>query len=260
VTGWLYAQDVIRFRYAPSALALSNALKSLRQAKNQSLLIVGDPKPLPPDLSLQPLAYSDLEVDAVRNHFTDQTVFSETEATRKDVIDNLPGNGIVHFACHGIHDFEDPLNSGLVMAQGDVLSLRDILALRLPEGRLAVLSACSTGIVGASLPDEYVSLPGGMMLSGVDGVISSLWPVGDMSTMMLMTYFYESWRVKGHELPVAFNLAQEWVRDSTDGEKLQFLETRVPQHIERFKLLAANPSRRSFTNPNSWAAFTYTGI
>jgi CHAT domain-containing protein/tetratricopeptide (TPR) repeat protein len=260
VTGWRYALDFVRLRYAPSALVLSNALKSSLRDKSQSLFIVGDPQPTSSSLSLGHLDYCDLEVSAVENHFKDRLVIFGSEATKEAVVAGIPGRDILHFACHGMHDFGDPLNSGLVMAHDEILSLRDILTLRLPGTRLAVLSACSSGIPGTMLPDEYVSLPGGMMLSGVDGVIASLWPVGDVSTMMLMIYFYEQWQKKEQELPLAFSLAQKWLRDSTNAEKLQFIEANYPQHVERFKVLATSPSRRRFESPNSWAPFTYTGI
>lgn len=108
--------------------------------------------------------------------------------------DALPKHTVLHFACHASVNFQQPLNSGLAMANYESLTLRDFLDLHLPGTRLAVLSACETGLPGAELPDEVLSLPAGLLQAGLAGVAASLWSVADISTMMLMVRFYELWR------------------------------------------------------------------
>ena len=110
-----------------------------------------------------------------------------------------PDYTVLHFSCHGIANFIEPLNSGLMMVHDQVLSVRDFLGCKLFQARLAVLSACATGIVGSELPDEAIGLPSGLLQAGVDGIVASLWLVSEMSTMILMSRFYEVWRAQALE-------------------------------------------------------------
>ena len=98
---------------------------------------------------------------------------------------------------------------------------------------MAILSACETGIPGFKLLDEVISLPSGYMQAGVPGVIGSLWSVSDISTMMLMTRFYDLWRREGLLLPEAFRQAQIWLRDTTNGEKEEYFKKSLPEYQER---------------------------
>ena len=68
-----------------------------------------------------------------------------------------------------------PLESGLLMADNEMLTLREIMALEAGKARLAFLSACDTGIPGVDMPDEVLSLPAGLTQAGVAGVVASLW-------------------------------------------------------------------------------------
>lgn len=85
----------------------------------------------------------------------------------------------LHPACHGSFDLDEPLDSGLWLSGGKRLTLRDLLDgdLDLSSLRLAVLSACQTGMVEfARVPDEAVELPAGFHQAGVPAVISTLGP------------------------------------------------------------------------------------
>jgi CHAT domain-containing protein len=126
--------------------------------------------------------------------------------------------------------------------------------LRLEGARLAVLSACETGLPGAKLPEEAVSLPSGLIQAGVAGVVGSLWAVSDVSTALLMARFYDLWRKEGLEPPEALRQAQIWLRDSTNAEKEAFFRHALPElgATRRFQDL-------DFAHPFYWAAFSYVG-
>src|SRR5713101_6090956 len=118
------------------------------------------------------------EVEAVLRPF--RTVNSQAvsllggpSATLKAVLKKLAKGreNVLHFAAHGKAGDKDPLDAGLTMAHGKRLTLRQILRLRLEHVRLAVLSACESGIPGTELPDEIVSLPTGLVQAGVAGVV-----------------------------------------------------------------------------------------
>jgi CHAT domain-containing protein len=159
------------------------------------------------------------------------------------------------------------------MVNDEMLTLREILSLQLKNARLAVLSACETGISGADLPDEVISLPAGFIQAGVAGVVASLWSVSDLSTALLMTRFYDYWKRKTLVPAEALRQAQIWVRDSTNGEKLAYVRNSITEisadglpgydtgdlyrrHRIAFEMRA---DERDFAHPYYWAAFGYTG-
>ena len=155
------------------------------------------------------------------------------------------------------------------MAHDEMLTLRDILALRLENARLAVLSACETGVPGTDLPDEVISLPTGLAQAGIAGVVASLWSVSDLSTMMLIARFYELWKRDGLEPPEALRQAQLWIRDTTNGEKAEYFKGFLPEfrsgklHVHVAGTLykasiLARPDENDFEHPFYWAAFSYT--
>jgi len=177
----------------------------------------------------------------------------QNQATVSAVLAALPNAHIVHFSCHGTANLQEPLTSGLLMSDG-LLTLRDLLDLKLSgeEGtgiRLAILSACETGLQGTKNTDEAISLPTGLLQAGVAGVIASLWSVSDLSTMLLLSKFYELWRINNQEPSEALRQAQIWLRDSTAGEIANY-----------GGLFDPAPGDRRYAHPFHWAAFSYTGI
>ena len=68
----------------------------------------------------------------------------------------------MHLACHGEFNPSEPLDSALYLAGEDRLTLRGLLDgnLELSSQRLAVLSACQTGLTEFErVPDEVIGLP-----------------------------------------------------------------------------------------------------
>jgi CHAT domain-containing protein len=155
-----------------------------------------------------------------------------------------------------------------------LLTLKDIFDLNLAESgglRLAILSACETGIHWLENADEAVSLPTGLLQAGVAAVIASLWSVSDLSTMLLLTRFYDFWRKDGLAMDQALRQAQQWVRDTTNGEKIAYFKdfmptqstTKMPASAADYlykSLILSRPDERDFAHPFHWAAFSYTGV
>jgi CHAT domain-containing protein len=267
-TGRRYALDDIHFTYTPNARSLTAAREIANRPQVDSILAIDDPSHGLP--SIQTLHNSQREIDCAIDTFTDRTVLRHDEATIDAVQAGLAEASIVHFSCHGTANFTDPLNSGLLMSDG-LLTLKDLLALNLAKDngiRLAILSACETGLPGLDNIDEVVSLPVGLMQAGVAGVIASLWSVSDLSTMLLLTKFYELWREQHIPADQALRQAQIWLRDSTNDEKVIEFQTAIdrtrmsPATAQQLhKKLAWKPeNERSFAHPYYWAAFSYTGI
>ncbi|MCG9884536.1 MAG: CHAT domain-containing protein, partial [Cyanobacteria bacterium] len=242
-----YALDEILFTYAPNAQSLVAARAIANRHPNpDSILAIDNPR--------QDLPSSEREVMAAVSTFPRPTILRHQTATTEAVKTALADAATVHFSCHGTTSFSEPLNSGLLMSDG-LLTLRDLFALKLTEGnkpgiRLAVLSACETGLPGLELADEAIGLPVGMMQAGVAAIVASLWSVSDLSTSLLLRKFYDLWRKEGKTPPEALRQAQIWLRDSTDGQK----------KAENMGIRPANPDDRSFAHPFHWSAFSYLGL
>lgn len=261
-----YAFDDIHITYAPNAKSLTAAQVIAERVQSNSILAI--------DNLSQDLDNSDQEVQAAIASFLPQaTILRHHHATTTAVKTALPNAAIAHFYCHGTANLNEPLNSGLAMSDG-LLTLKDIFALNLAESgglRLAILSACETGIQGLENADEAISLPTGLLQAGVAAVIASLWSVSDLSTMMLLTRFYDLWRIEGLEIDQALRQAQQWVRDTTNGEKIAYFKDFIPtQSTVKMpastadylykSLILSRPDARDFSHPFHWAAFTYTGV
>jgi CHAT domain-containing protein len=215
------------------------------------------------------LLFSEEEIAAALKHFApdQRRLLGGEAATRKAVLKEIPRYSVLHFSTHGRADLEEPLRSGLWMADG-ALSLGDLMDLRLEGARLAVLSACETGLPGAKLPEEAVSLPSGLIQAGVAGVVGSLWAVSDVSTALLMARFYDLWRKEGLAPPEALRQAQIWLRDSTNAEKEAFFRHALPElgatrlaeraaWVAFWDAVVRRPQDRDFAHPFHWAAFSY---
>lgn len=102
---------------------------------------------------------------------------------------------VVHFAGHAVFNPEEPLASGLVLADGSILTAAAILqgnALRTDCGKLLVLSACQTGVNKVTEGGEILGLARALMYAGMPNLVLSLWEVADRSTAELMQEFHKN--------------------------------------------------------------------
>ncbi len=265
-TGRRYVLDDLHITYAPNAQSLTAARAISDRVQADSILAIDNPS--------QDLDNSEREIQAAIASFLPQaTILRHHHATTTAVKTSLPQAAIAHFSCHGTANLTEPLNSGLLMSDG-LLTLKDIFALNLADTgglRLAILSACETGMIGIENADETISLPTGLLQAGVAAIIASLWSVSDLSTMLLLTRFYHLWCQDRLEPAVALRSAQQWVRNTTNGEKVAYFkdflpeasETKMPGSSADYlykQLILSHPDARDFAHPFHWAAFSYTGV
>jgi tetratricopeptide (TPR) repeat protein len=234
----VYTLDRLVLSYAPSARALTVSRGIAGAAVDRRLLAVDEPRPVTRG---GPLTHSRAEVDGVAGFFptAQRTILRGERATSRHVQRKLRSCRVAHFSCHGAMDWDDPERGGLLLAHDEMLTVRDIFDLHLDGARLAVLSACETGIVGTTLPDEGVALPSALIRAGFGGIVSTLWPVAQVSTAMLMKRFYQGWMADGLDPATALREAQRWLRDSSGPEL---------------------PGRGRYAHPFWWAAFYLTGV
>jgi CHAT domain-containing protein len=132
-----------------------------------------------------------------------------------------------------------------------------------------VLSACQTGITEVNrVPDEAIGLPAGFLQAGVSGVISTLWPVDDQSTAVLMAEFYRLLLTEQLDPATALAQACKYVRDAAARDLTQWFERCYVDSggadvraYEAAVSLRSQPSLmyRPYADPVYWAAFIYTG-
>lgn len=267
--GRRYALDEAVITYAPTALSVAAAGNrvSVGQAA-RSLLAVASPRPSVEE----PLELAGAEAQSISRLFAESRLLEGAAASRSDVTSTMPDFDVLHIACHALSVPTDPRSSGIVLANDRMLTVADLLGSDLSRAKLAVLSACETGVPGTDAPDETIGLTTAIFGAGVDGVISSFWQVVDWWAFLLMVRFYELWRnpdgPSDRDPSEALTLAQRWMRDSTNGEKRRQLTSwgargRIPAEAVRTldALLAPlAPGGLGFSGLDAWAPFFFTGI
>jgi CHAT domain-containing protein len=124
---------------------------------------------------------------------------------------------IIHLATHGDFRPDNPLFSGLALADGWLTTL-DIFNLRL-QASLVTLSACQTGrsVVGGG--DELLGLMRALLYAGAASLVLSLWAVEDHSSAQLMQAFYQQ-LIAGASKAAALRQAQLQLRTDTGAERI----------------------------------------
>ena len=128
------------------------------------------------------------EAQAVAQALPRAQLFLNDDATAEN-LRQLGGSArFVHIASHGFFGQDNPLFSGIRMADSH-LSLHDLYQFKLPA-ELVTLSGCVTGLASVAAGDELMGLARGLLQAGAKSLLLSLWNVHDHSTTQLMTSFY----------------------------------------------------------------------
>jgi CHAT domain-containing protein len=89
-------------------------------------------------------------------------------------LEHLPNVEVLHLACHGQQDPNNPLNSGFELEDGR-LTLSQLMKVNIPNAQLAYLSACETASTDETRPDESINLAAAMLFIGFKSVIATMW-------------------------------------------------------------------------------------
>jgi tetratricopeptide (TPR) repeat protein len=133
------------------------------------------------------LPHADIEVEALALRHPAAATVSGTSATVERVRSALDGAGLVHLAAHGEFLPDDPLRSGIHLADG-TLEVGDLLDLRRPP-RIVVLSACDAARTAD--PEALLGTAAAFLALGTATVIASVTPVRDDQARTLMTAFHD---------------------------------------------------------------------
>jgi CHAT domain-containing protein len=287
--------DVVQIQYAPSASVLSQLMDLRLAMKNE---ILEHPRSavtvaVAYASAKHPLIFHEEEARAVAKACKGGKIIIGPDATRARVKEAIRDADYIHFACHGGFDDIDPLNGGLTLApdsngstqsdlssteghrvvaenaplDGDRLRLGEIFQeVRLQQARLVVLSACETGLTKVEQRhEEYIGLPAGFLHAGATTVISSLWPVNDIATWLLMRSFAKR-IASGSGSAAALYASQRKLRALSRDAVLQEIATaaqKEPDPLRRERMLEQGQLLQGefpFVSPYWWAGFTVNGV
>ncbi|MEV5950666.1 CHAT domain-containing protein [Streptomyces sp. NPDC051993] len=180
------------------------------------------------------------------------------DATVEWLLDHLAEASHLHLSCHGSADIGR--GGSLALADGR-LDMDTLVRHQLPVCRMAVASACQSGHYAVvSNPDQFLGLPAGFLQAGAACVVTSLWPVNDAVTALLMTRLYEVLD-HTHDPVAALRQTRRWLRRLTGEDLARY--TAAHRHLaaltERYALQSAPTDERPFSSPVHWGAFTVWG-
>ncbi len=274
--------DNFTINYLPSAqigLTInSQSQNSHQNIINPDLLIVEYSGAGREDEGLERLTYAQIESETIARIFenTNLKYISDNEANKNTVKQALAGYNIFHFSGHGSYDNKRPQNSAIYLNYNSTdkkinpdLTLPEIHNLNLKNYQLVSLSACETAITGnETVEAEYVGLVSAFLDRGVSYVVSSLWTVNEISTSLLMIYFYRQIK-KGKAPKIALARAIKWLINLNYKKLERFYRFSFSQLSEgdssRIVLQAylksiKNNQDKLFDHPYYWAGFIITGV
>jgi CHAT domain-containing protein len=91
-----------------------------------------------------------------------------------NILEEMEDAAVIHLACHGRQDPEEPLASGFMLQDGH-LTVSDVIQLKLQKTHFAFLAACESASGDREQPDEAIHLGAAMLFMGVKSVVGTLW-------------------------------------------------------------------------------------
>jgi hypothetical protein len=250
---WRDRTGGLGFRYAPNARLLTRAHATARSVGtvDQPVAAVDEPRPGGYAAGTASVAIADRlgARDLLRRPLS---------STAEHVLATLGEAPIWLVACLVDHDPVAPLSTCLLLAR-ERLPLDVLLAPDRVAPRLAILTSCRTTIGSEPGIGELVSLPTALLNAGAAGVVASHMVVDEHAATVLSLGFFKR-LLEGAEPARALAQTQAWMAAVTNREVADALG---PAHPFPPDLPAA--MRRDwergfpFTEPRSWAGFSYCG-
>ena len=226
---------------APSAtLMLLSSESAARKGSEdkENILSVGNPRFDKWEFSeLADLPDAEREAVKITEFYQTPKTLIRDAADKQAFLSELTRSNVIHFAGHYVVDESLPLRSKLLLAvkkekqSGDV-EVHEILERDLSLVRLAVLSACQTGIENYYNGEGMTGISRSFLAGGVPLVVASQWAVDSGATAELMVKFH-SYR-KQHNLSSA-------------------------EALRRAQIEMLSNSNQRFNSPYYWAGFLPLG-
>lgn len=267
--------DVVQISHSHSvATWVLSRMRARHSAKRPPYaLVVSDPKPAPVNFPPLPNAKEEAKfvaqlVDRIEGGRS--VTLRDEAATCSSVVtavnQSQPPITHIHFACHAAADVQQPKQSGLILSDGEVLTVFDLAdpgRSAVATLRLAVLAACQTAVVGTDLIDEALGLSAAWIQFGAATVVGSLWPISDKATLAIMKKFYELHLIDGLPPSDSLWLAQRWLRGvpgwRKDFEEAGAVYSAGQPDAQQERRHSTSWWARHWDHPVYWAAFVVYG-
>ncbi len=209
---------------APSAsvfVLASERANLLTNRSEEKIMAIGNPSfDKTENPNLLNLGSAEREVENIARFYSQTAKFTGENATKKIFLRELKKNDILHFAGHYLANKTSLLNSKLLLAETpdeeSDLRVWEIAGQKNPNLKLAILSACQTGIENYYNGEGAVGIARFFLAIGVPTVIASGWEVDSDSTAELMTNFHQNRKIKGLTTAKALREAQIEAIKTTD--------------------------------------------
>jgi CHAT domain-containing protein len=233
--------------YTPTLSALINARSQKNPATEFGKVLVLSQSNVQ---NLPPLPHARFEAAIIQSVIPSMysAIAAGDEATVQSVVSNLPETTILHLACHGHQDPEDPLMSGFSLQDGR-LTLAQLMEIHTPDAQLAYLSACETAGTDEIQPDEVLNLAATMLFVGFKSVIATLWyEVNNVASTVTDSKAHRSM----NDLDGPFVAERVYKRLFVDGHL--DLDA-VPYALDA----AVRDLRSTGVHPSRWATYVHIG-
>jgi len=139
-------------------------------------------------------------------------------ASKDQFIELSSDYDIIHLAVHGTSDTLNKYDSRLIFSSGNApeLNTSDLYLAGL-NARLAILSACESGVGAISKGEGTFSIARGFSISGVNSIVMSLWKVNDRITSELMRSMYTNFIDDGNSINTSLELAKRNYLNNADA-------------------------------------------
>ncbi len=256
--------------YLPSASCISYLQTPMGDKVGSRVLAVGNPSNMVCEdvlsgtkHSLSPLRFAEAEARTVCHVSAEGSRCLVGAEARKEAVTGMMREfGILHFATHGLLCSEVPMMSSVALADGEQLTVGELLGRRL-KASLAVLSACETGVGQATDGDDMVGFARSLLAVGVQAIVVSLWPVNDLVTSVLMGQFYQGLQ-RGLPGSAALRDAQLTARKLTPEEmERHSRDVQMGRLIDPERSIAPEKPRAratDYSHPRFWAPFIFIGV
>jgi tetratricopeptide (TPR) repeat protein len=232
-----YQGDYLIKKYSITIGYESNIKRKIERKSNRSdilLAAISEGKGEFPDL---PGAKT--EIEEIKKLFFEKTenikVLCNENANKTAILSGLARAKFFHIACHGKFEHNRPDATGLILRNGEVLSLRDILNHDSFDGIVHITLSSCWAADHFILPGRWViSLPETLWRSGVKGMMGCLWQVSDNIAAAFMKEFYKN--MKDYPRDIALQKTQ-----------LAALANKLPACMKRTE------------NPFYWSGFNLYG-
>jgi len=169
------------------------------------------------------------EIYSTKNRIIGRVLIGKasTEKAFWQLAQNTDASGaVLHVACHGLSEPDDPMHSGLILSDGRI-DASEIASSQISFGEV-ILSGCSTGWRPQKVKDieltgdDILGLPGAFLEAGVRSILLSIPPADDDATCEFMSQYHQR-RFNGKSPMVSMQETQKSMLEHKHYQPYQWL-------------------------------------